>query len=85
LVLFLLFFAGTQQAAELRGLLILGHVVRSLQLCGEERVFWLHIPADQRQQLESAYHRPATNPYEPMYTEIEGEFSEQAASGFAVD
>ena len=85
LLLFLLFCAGNQQAAELRGLLILGHEVRSLQLCGEERVFWLHIPADQRQQLESTYHRLAAKPYEPLYTEIEGEFSEQAASGFAVD
>jgi uncharacterized membrane protein len=77
--------AGALSAAELRGLLVFGHEVRSLQPCGDTRVFWVHAPAALRQQLQTDYRRLATRPYEPLYVEIEGEFSKHQASGFAAD
>jgi uncharacterized membrane protein len=69
----------------MRGLLVLGHEVRSLQLCGGTRVFWLHAPGPLRQQLQTEYDRLTNRPYQPVYIEIAGEFSEAPASGFAAD
>jgi len=76
---------GTLAGAELRGLLVLGHEVRSLQPCGDTRVFWLHAPGALHQQLQADYRRLAKRPYQPLYVEIEGAFSEHPAGGFAAD
>jgi hypothetical protein len=40
LTVLLLTGAGTLVGAEMRGLLVLGHEARSLQLCCDTRVFW---------------------------------------------
>jgi putative lipoprotein len=85
LVVLLLTGAGTLAGAELRGLLVLGHEVRSLQPCGDTRVFWLHAPGALHQQLQADYRRLAKQPYEPLYVEIEGAFSEHPVSAFAAD
>jgi uncharacterized membrane protein len=77
--------AGTLSGAELRGLLVYGHEVRSLQPCGDTRVFWVHAPGAVHQQLQTDYRRLAKRPYEPLYVEIEGEFSQHQMSGFAAD
>jgi uncharacterized membrane protein len=77
--------AGTLVGAELRGLLVFGHEVRSLQLCGDTSVFWLQAHTAVRQQLETEYHRLAGRAYETLYAELEGETSERPASGFATD
>jgi uncharacterized membrane protein len=83
---FLLFTgAGTLSGAELHGLLVFGHEVRSLQPCGDTRVFWVHAPDALHQQLQADYRRLVKRPYEPVYVEIEGEFSEHPVSGFAAD
>jgi uncharacterized membrane protein len=76
---------GTLVGMELRGLLVLGHEVRSLQPCGDTRVFWLHAPGTLRQQLQADYRRLAKRPYEPLYVEIEAVFGEHPVSAFAVD
>jgi hypothetical protein len=39
--------------AELRGLLVFGHEVRSLQPCGDTRIFWVQAPTALRQRLPS--------------------------------
>ena len=85
LTVLLLTGAGNLAGEELRGLLVLGHEARSLQLCGDTRVFWVHEPAALQQQLETAYRRLARRPYEALYAELEGAFSEHPASGFAAD
>jgi uncharacterized membrane protein len=85
LTVLLLTNTGTLAGAEMRGLLVLGHEARSLQLCSDARVFWLQAPAALRQQLETEYRRLAKRPYEAVYVELEGEFSEHPASGFAAD
>jgi len=81
----LLTAAGTLAGAEMRGLLVFGHEVRSLQLCGDTQVFWIRAPAPLHQQLQAEYRRLANRPYEPLYVEIEGEFSEHPVSEFATD
>ena len=40
LTVLLLTNTGTLAGAEMRGLLVLGQEARSLQLCGDTRVFW---------------------------------------------
>lgn len=76
---------GTLAGAEMSGLLVLGHEVRSLKLCGDARVFWVQMPAALRQQLDTEYRRLATRPYEAVYVELEGEYGAHPASGFAAD
>jgi len=67
-------------------LLVLGHEVRSLQLCSDARVFWVQAPAVLRKQMEAEYRRLTRGPYEAVYIELEGKFSEHhPASGFAAD
>jgi len=85
LIVLLLTNTGILAGAEMRGLLVLGHEARSLQLCADARVFWLQAPAPLRQQLETEYRRFAKRPYEAVYVELEGAFSEHTASGFAAD
>lgn len=77
--------AGILSGAELRGLLVFGHEVRSLQPCGDTRFFWVHAPGALQQQLQTDYHRLAKRPYQPLYVEVEGEFSQRDVSGFAAD
>jgi len=77
--------ARTLAGTELRGLLVFGHEVRSLQLCGDPRVFWVQAHTAVRQQLETEYHRLARRPYETLYAELEGDFSEHPTSAFAAD
>ncbi len=77
--------AGTLAGAEMCGLLVFGHEVRSLQPCGDTRVFWVQVPDTLRERLETDYRRLTTRPYEAVYVEIEGKFNEDPASGFAAD
>lgn len=81
----LLSVAGSLSGAEMRGLLVFGHEAHSLQLCGDTRVFWVRAPGPLYQRLQADYWRLAKRPYEPLYIEIEGEFSEHSTSGFAAD
>jgi len=86
--LVLLWLVGTVTGcgSEMRGVLVLGHEVRSLQPCDDARVFWVHVPdAPLRQQLEADYRRLTTRPYEAVYVELAGEFVDQPSAGFAAD
>lgn len=79
----LLSAAGVPEAAEMRGLLVFGHEVRSLQPCGESKVFWIRAPARLRERLQADYRRLAQRCYAPVYVEIEGDFSELPVGEFA--
>lgn len=81
----LLSAAGVPAAAEMRGLMVFGHEVRSLQLCRESEVFWIRAPARLHERLQADYRRLARRSYAPVYVEIEGEFSEPPVGEFAAD
>jgi len=86
LVLVWLVAAVTACTSQMRGLLVLGHEVRTLQPCGDARVYWVHVPdAALREQLEARYRRLATRPYDALYVEIEGEFVDRPSARFAAD
>jgi len=76
--------AGTVRAQELQGLLVLGHEVRTLQPCGDERTFWVRAP-QVGQELAGAYQHLATTPYEPVFAALEGVFIDRQTTGFAAD
>lgn len=71
-------------AQELRGLLVYGHEVHTLQPCGDKRIFWLRAPKV-GQELAMAYQHLATYPYEPVYAVLEVALDDQPASEFAAD
>lgn len=81
--IWLLSAAGVPAAAEMRGLLVFGHEVRSLQLCGDSKVFWIRAPARLRERLQAEYRRLAQRSYAPVYVEIKGDFSELPVGEFA--
>jgi membrane-bound inhibitor of C-type lysozyme len=81
----LLSTAGSLAGAEMRGLLVFGHEVRSFQLCGDSKVFWISAPGSLHRWLQTEYRGLANRPYEPLYAEIEGEFSEHPVSEFSTD
>ena len=86
LLAFLLYaISGSAWSGEMRGLLVLGHEVRSLQPCGDDRTLWLKLSALQRQALETAVRRLTTRPYEAVYIELAGEFGTEPAGEFAKD
>ncbi|WP_261834410.1 COG3650 family protein [Vibrio ishigakensis] len=62
----------------LKGQMIWGHEVRTLQPCGSENAFWVQLP--------EAFKQPVSNltsePYQPMYAEVFG-YLEPTAAGFA--
>jgi putative lipoprotein len=67
----------------MHGLLVFGHEVRSLKLCGDSKVFWVRAPAPLRQRLQASYRHLAKRAYAPVYVEIDGDFSDSPAGGFA--
>lgn len=70
---------------EMRGLLVMGHETRSLQLCGDDRTLWVSVPSAVRQQLEASVRHVTTRPYEAVYVELNGELSVEPASEFGAD
>jgi putative lipoprotein len=73
------------RSEELQGLLAMGHEVRSLQPCGDDRTLWLKLRGALRQELEAAVRRLTTQPYEAVYAELDGWPAKTPADGFAAD
>ena len=74
-------FRSQPQTFIMRGEIILGHEVSSIQPCGSEQQYWLSLDNDKFQQgmtLISA-------PYQPMYGEMIGHFETSSNDGFDAD
>ncbi len=67
----------------MRGLLVMGHEVRSLQPCGNDRTLWLSVRGALRQELETAIRRLTMRPYEAVYVEFDGEPATEPAGRLA--
>jgi len=65
----------------LRGFLVLGHEVRSIKPCDEDRELWV-IPTS---EVTAAYEVLSREPYAPVFVEIEGELGEAPETGFGAD
>jgi putative lipoprotein len=65
----------------LRGFIVLGHEVRSIKPCGEERELWVIPVAD----LSAAYEELSSEPYDPVFVEVEGRLGPPPETGFGAD
>ncbi len=81
LAVVLLIVSRTTASSDLRGSLVLGHEVRTLQPCAESKSYWLNLPTSLRRELEVSYRRIVSRPYEPVYAELQGEILDQPAEG----
>jgi len=64
-----------------RGFLVLGHEVRSIKPCDEDRELWV-VPIA---ELTTAYESLSREPYAPVFVEVEGDLGEAPETGFGVD
>ncbi len=67
----------------LRGVLVFGHEVRTLQPCGSDSIFWVRAPADVLDELQGRHHDLTAEPYQTVYVELEGARSLDPTQGFA--
>jgi putative lipoprotein len=83
----LLLFAqqGMAWAEPMRGQLVFGHEARTIQLCGDEQVFWAHATGSVLENLQQQYRALARYPYEKVYVELDGQLLDQPVGSFAMD
>ena len=83
--LLLLGHVESVHAEEMEGMLVFGHEVRTLQMCGDTRTFVVRASEGESQQVASDDRRLATGPYEPVYVRLEGELVDQPTTGLTRD
>lgn len=69
------------QSFIMRGEVILGHEVSSIQPCGSEQQYWLSLDNDKFQQSMKLINTP----YQPMYGEMIGHLETSGSDGFDAD
>jgi hypothetical protein len=65
------------------GVLIYGHEVRTVRLCGQAKTYWLHMSTEQHNQLRSQVNRISKEPYQELYSEFYGAFTDDFSGEFA--
>ena len=70
-------------APELSGIIIYGHEVRTIQLCGDSQVFWLHVTQEEQQKLLAQSRSLTSSPYQELYLEFTGSLMDEAPGEFA--
>lgn len=83
LLFMLAFFSCARPAQKLSGIVVYGHEVRTVRLCGQPQVFWMHMTSEQRQQLVVEIQKLSQDPYREHYIEFNGETGEDAPGEFA--
>jgi heat shock protein HslJ len=73
------------QVESYRGFYVFGHEVRTFQPCGSEEVYWVRAEAELAKRLRDEHQKLTAKPYEPIYIEVQGHFTDKAAEGFAAD
>ncbi len=68
-----------------RGAYVFGHQVRTIQLCGDSRVYWVSASPHIRTRLESDSRRLTSRPYQEIYVEFTGGPIEGPREGFAAN
>lgn len=68
---------------QLTGIIVYGHEVRTVRLCGDAQTFWLHLTQEQQQQLAAKSRNLTTYPYQELYLEFIGSKMSYAPGEFA--
>jgi len=61
-----------QPTMELSGVVVYGHEARTVQLCGEQQLFWLHTTPELHAFLETESRRLTQRPYQELYLDFVG-------------
>jgi len=64
--------ACVQHDNRLLGVVVYGHEVRTVRLCGETQQLWLHMTPEQQLQLKSELQEVTTPLYQEAYIEFTG-------------
>ena len=72
---------AASSSSVVRGFLVLGHEVRSIKPCDEDRELWV-IPIA---EVTIAYEALSREPYAPVFVEVEGVLGEAPDVGFGAD
>ena len=69
----------------LAGHYIYGHEANSFKPCGQALIYWVLADDETLKLMAEKYSHYALNPYDEVYVEITGEFTDKASDGFAAD
>lgn len=75
--------ASGPQPGRVRGHLVWGHESRSFTECGSGREAWVF--NESGDELAAVYEELTTQPYQPMFVEVRGEWVAAPGEGFAAD
>ena len=75
--------ACAKPAPELSGIVVYGHEVRTIRLCGDSQVFWLHATQEEQQKLLAQSRSLTSYPYQELYLEFTGSMMDEAPGEFA--
>ena len=79
------FSACAKPAPELSGVIVYGHEVRTIRLCGDSQVFWLHATQEEQRKLLAKSRSLTRYPYQELYLEFTGRLMDEAPGEFAKD
>ena len=77
--------ACAKPAPELTGIIVYGHEVRTIRLCGDSQVFWLHATQEEQRKLLAKSRSLTRYPYQELYLEFTGRLMDEAPGEFAKD
>lgn len=67
------------------GIIVYGHEVHIVRLCGDSQAFWLHATQEQQRQLAAQTQSLTTYPYQELFLVFTGSINADAPGEFARD
>ncbi len=68
---------------ELSGVIVYGHEIRTIRLCGDSQTFWLHATEEEQRKLVSKSRSLTSYPYQELYLEFYGSMLNEPSGEFA--
>lgn len=78
-----LLLSCAKPAPEMSGIIVYGHEVRTIRLCGDAQVFWLNVNPDEQRKLLAQSRNLTRYPYQELYIEFSGRWMDEARGEFA--
>lgn len=69
----------------IKGHYIYGHETNTFQPCEQHKVYWVNGSNQILNRLKNKYESFKLQPYEKVFVELTGEFSDKSLDGFAMD
>jgi hypothetical protein len=68
---------------KMSGVMVYGHEARTVKICGQTNVYWIHADKALQQQLRGQAQKLSNEPYGELYIEFSGVFSNSIKGEFA--